>query len=450
MPDTLLEHLRRVVGDAHVLADADTRAGYETDWTGRFRGEARVVVRPGSTAEVAAVAEACRSAGAAIVPQGGNTGLVGGGVPRDGEVVVSTRRLDGLDPVDEATGQLTVGAGVTLAAVAEHVRGAGLDPGVDLAARDSATVGGMVATNAGGVRVVRHGMMRTRVAGLEAVLADASVVTRLHGLAKDNTGYDLTQLLVGSEGTLGVVTRVRLRLVPLLPQRVTAIVGLPDLAAAVDLLPALRTHAPSLEAVEYVDATTLDLVRAHADLPAPLGADHPVHVLVELAGRSDPTDELAAVLGDHAHVAVGTERRDREGLWAYREGATEAINASGVPRKLDVTVPAAALPTFAEAAHEAVAEAAPRARLALFGHLADGNAHVNLLGLGEAGDRVDEAILHLVAALGGSVSAEHGIGVAKARWLHLSRSAAELKAMRAIKAALDPEWLLNPGVLLDR
>ncbi|MCW2778646.1 MAG: linked oxidase domain protein, partial [Frankiales bacterium] len=236
----LLADLRAAVGADHVLTDDDLRSSYETDWTRRFTGRSVAVVRPGSTAEVAAVVLACGRHGAAVVLQGGNTGLVGAAIPAGGEVLLSLRRLSTLDDVDLPSQQVTVGAGVTLADLQAHARAAGLDFGVDLAARDSATVGGLAATNAGGIRVLRYGSMAAQVAGVEAVLADGSVLSRLGGLAKDQTGYDLGQLLVGSEGTLGVVTRLRLKLVPQLPERAVALVAVDGTASALLVLQQLK------------------------------------------------------------------------------------------------------------------------------------------------------------------------------------------------------------------
>lgn len=452
--DPLVARLAGIVGHAHVLADADLRAPFETDWTRRFRGRARLVVRPGTTAEVAGTVQACADAGVALVPQGGNTGLVGGGVPRGGEVVLVTSRLDGLTPVDVLAGQITVGAGTPLAVVQAHVAAAGFEVGVDLAARDTATVGGMVATNAGGLHAIRHGSMRARVAGVEAVLAGGQVVSHLGGLAKDNTGYDLAGLLTGSEGTLGIVTRVRLRLVPRSTHRTVALLGLPDVRAALELAVGLRASLPWLEALEFVDAPAQRCLLAHTGLPAPVPGDHGVWLLVACAGPHDPLPELAeALAGAGEAVAVAQDRAERGSLWAYRERATEAISAVTVPHKLDVSVPLAALADFTAAVPAAVARVAPDAEVLQFGHLGDGNVHVNVLGVDASdddpgGERVDDAVLRLVADRGGSISAEHGVGVAKTRWLHLSRSPEEIAAMRAIKHALDPAALLNPGVLL--
>jgi FAD/FMN-containing dehydrogenase len=447
----LADQLSSVVGAAHVLVDEDVKAPYQTDWTRRFTGTARCVVRPASTAEVAAVVRACAAAGAPMVVQGGNTGLVGGGVPTDGAVLVSLTRLADLEPVDRVEAQVTAGAGVTLERLQGHARASGLDFGVDLAARSAATVGGLVATNAGGIRVLRYGSMRAQLAGLEAVLPDGTVVSRHPGLAKDNTGYDLTQLLAGSEGTLGIVTRVRLRLVPLLTARAVALVAVAGTAEALALLTAARERLTNLSAAELFYPDGLDLVRGYARLAAPFGGPHGAYVVLECAGRTDPTDELLSALEEAPSVDDATVASDASGvgrLWAYREAHTEAISAAGVPVKLDVCVPLGELATLVAELPAAVAAVAPGARPILFGHLNEGNLHVNVLDAGDRAEEVTDAVLRLVAAHRGSISSEHGVGRAKAPWLGLSRSEEEVATMRRIKAALDPGNLLNPGVLL--
>ncbi|MCW2546427.1 MAG: linked oxidase domain protein [Mycobacterium sp.] len=447
--------LGSIVGENHVLTDPGLTSSYETDWTGRFHGTAAMVVRPETTEQVSAVLQACGAAGISVVVQGGNTGLVGGGIPAAGEVLLSTTRLSRLEPVDLASGQVTAGAGVRLAALQAHARAAGLDFGVDLAARDTATVGGLVATNAGGIRVIRYGSMHAQLLGLEAVLADGSVVSRLGGLPKDNTGYDLTSLLTGSEGTLAVVTRARLRLVAAEAAHCVALIALGGTAEAIALLAVLREHlGPVLSAAELMFDAGVELVRAGAGLPRPFAAPAPAYLLVECAGRQDPSDVLMEVLSQahgviDANVATTADPGGQRALWQYREGHTEAVNAAGIPVKLDVAVPLGELPGLIDVLPGLVKDAAPHAAAYIWGHLNEGNLHVNVVGALDAAEAVEEAVLRAVAQRGGTISSEHGIGRAKAEWLSLSRSPAEIAVMRAVKRALDPTGILAPGVLLS-
>jgi FAD/FMN-containing dehydrogenase len=435
----LPSQLAAVVGGEHVLVEPDVTASFATDWTGRFRGRADVVVRPADVAEVVEVLRRCGAAGVPVVAQGGNTGLVGAGVPRGGGVVVSCTRLAEVGDIDEASGQLEAGAGATLAGLHAATAGTPWRFPVDFGARERATVGGMVATNAGGVHAMAHGTMRRRVVGIEAVLADGSVVRRMLGLAKDNTGYDLAGLLCGSEGTLGVVTAARLQLARRPREVVAALVGFADLPAA---LAAARAVAalPGTEAIELIAAECLDDPASDT-------------LLVECVGDVDPSPTLAAALERCSGVvstSVATDPARRRSLWEVRDGVPEAILRTGVPVKVDVAVPVRELGHFLDAVGPAVAEVAPGAKVWRFGHAADGNVHVNVTGVdahGEVADRVEEAVLRLAVACGGTISAEHGVGVAKARWLGLSRSPEELAACRAIKRALDPSGMLNPGVL---
>jgi FAD/FMN-containing dehydrogenase len=450
--DAFLTSARDAVGEAAVLTDPGLTEGYAVDWTRRWRGVARAVVRPATTDQVEAIVLTARGHGVALVPQGGNTGLVGGSVPRAGaEVVLSLRRLDDLGPVDVLAGQVTVGAGVTLAALQAHAATAGLAFGVDTGARDSATIGGMIATNAGGVHVVRHGPMRAQVVGVEAVLGTGAVISRLGGLVKDNTGYDLAQLLCGSEGTLAVVTRARLRLVADEPHVVVALLGLPSVGAAVSLAADLRHEVAEVRALEVMEGESMRAVASHLGADPPVAPDAAAFLLVEAAGRADPTPALAAAIGDHAAsapVAVGVERVEREHLWRWREAHPEAAAALGVVLKFDVTLPAAAIAEFCAQVPARLASGWPAATTLLYGHVGDGNIHVNIVGPDPDDDAVDAAVLDLVVHLGGSVSAEHGIGVAKRAWLARDRSVEEVAAMRAIKLALDPDGIMNPGVLL--
>jgi FAD/FMN-containing dehydrogenase len=455
--DELRRMLAEVVGERHLLTDPDLRSSYETDWTRRWRGEAACVVRPGTVEEVAGVLDACRAAGAVIVPQGGSTGLVGGSVPRAGaregrpQVVLSLNRLRDLEPVDAAAAEVTAGAGVTLASLQAHAHAAGYAFGVDLGARDSATLGGMIATNAGGIQVIRHGPMRQQLVGIEAVLADGSVVRRLPGLVKDNTGYHLPSLLAGSEGTLAIVTRARLRLVPMLPRHAVALLALDGADEAADVAADLRRRLPNLLAAEIFFEEGMALVLRHAGGQRPFTEAHGAYLLVEVDGRVDPTDELGAAVdacGTLVRDAVlATDEGARDRLWRLRERHTESVNAEGVPHKLDIAVPVGRLGAYVAEVREAIERVAPGASVYLYGHVGDGNLHVNVVGPAPEDEAVDGAILELAIRMGGTISAEHGIGVAKVRWLVADRGASDVAAMRAIKHALDPENVLNPGVL---
>lgn len=449
-PD-LVESLRDVVGNPQVLVEPDVVASYAVDWTGRFTGATPMVVRPGSVEEVAAVVALCRAHGAAVVPQGGNTGMVGGGVPLHGEVVVSLRRLAELGPVDAAAGQLTSQAGVTLATVQAAARDAGWAYGVDLGGRDSATIGGNVATNAGGLRVLRYGDTRAQLLGVEAVLGNGDVVEHLGGLLKDNTGYALHSLLCGSEGTLGILTAVRLRLVPPAPHRVAAILGMRDTASAVAAALELRRTLPTLSAAELMVHAGVELVCGVTGSPPPLAGPHEAYLLVEASGAADPTPDLTtavAALPGVEDAAVAVEPQRITALFRYREGHTEAINSLGAPHKLDVTLPNGVLAETVERLPSLVRAVDPGASVWLFGHVGDGNVHVNVTGVDPGDERVDDAVFTAVAEVGGSISAEHGIGTAKRRWLGLNRSPAELRAYADIKRALDPDGIMNPHVLI--
>jgi FAD/FMN-containing dehydrogenase len=432
MSDQALRALSRVVGSEHVLSDPAVMASFGTDWTGRWSAMPLAVVRPASTAEVAEVVRTCADHRLAVVPQGGNTGLVGASIPgRPGQVVVSTRRLTECGPIDVVQRQVTVGGGTTVAQIHDLVAPAGLMYGVDLASRDSATIGGTVATNAGGVRVVRFGDTRRNVVGVQAVLADGSVVDRLEGLPKDSAGYDLSGLLVGSEGTLGVITAVRLALYDALPEeRVTTLVGVPTLESAVEVLSSASPDAPLL-AAEYFDDTGMRLVCGAAALPHPLGDRWPFYLLLET--YTEPR------LRDDADAAV--DRR----LWEYRERQPEAAASLGHLHALDIALPLAALDSFVMHLPDLVA---PH-RVYTFGHLSEGNLHVQISGPAPDDESVDALVLEVVAGMGGSISSEHGIGRAKARYLHLCRSGAERSAMLGVKCAFDPTNVLNPGVLFS-
>ena len=451
---SLLHEFESIVGASHALHEDELVASYSTDWTGRFKGSTPLVLRPGTTEEVAQILRVASDASVALVPQGGNTGLVGGSVPLRGEVVLSLLRLNVCEPVDVLAQQVTLGAGVTLAQAQNHVSPFNLAIGVDLAARDSCTIGGMIATNAGGINVVRYGPMRDQLLGVEAVTADGSSISHLEGLEKDNTGYHLPGLLAGSEGSLAVITKARLRLHPQLDERCSAMLAFKSVGDAVSATAQLRRSVPDLHAVEVIFREAMDLVSDYISTSIPVRSDGSAWLIVEAASSSDPTDELAQAIDDLGNlvldVAVGHDSTSRAGLWQFREKITEAIATRGTPHKLDVTLPASELAEFVSRIPEIISGVDQRATAVMFGHLGDGNVHVNVLGDDglEPDNEVESAVLGYVAQLGGSISAEHGIGTAKKEFLHLNRSGEEIAIFRAIKSSFDPKGILSPNTLI--
>lgn len=416
-----------------------------------------MVIRPQDRDQVAAALAYCNREQIEVITQGGNTGLVGGGVPRPWPtagrptIMISTRRLTAIGDVDLDALQVTLGAGVTIAQWQSTSRAFGVDTPIDFASRDSATIGGAIATNAGGSRVLRYGTMRQQVLGIDAVLADGSCVGSLSGLPKETVGVHWPSLLAGSEGTLAIVTAARLRLVPHFEHRTAMLVSMASLDAAVALLGALRHRVATLDAVEVILPQAIQLVAHHLDREPPIVAGGVV-LLVECAGHTDPTDDLIAVVAAAADVegtAVATTQSARDDLVQFRDRITESISDEatriGIPTyKLDVAVPIGAIGRLVDVAEHAAGATA--SRLVPFGHLAEGNMHLNYLGATD-GSRIADIVLPAVAELGGTISAEHGVGIAKTRWLHLVRSDADLAAQTAIRRALDPNGILNPGVL---
>jgi FAD/FMN-containing dehydrogenase len=446
-----LDELAALVGATNVLREPSTIAGYAIDWTRRVQGEPLAVVRPGSTAEVAAVLAWADARGLPVVPQGGNTGLVGGAIAPAGQLCLQLTRLDEIGPIDPLAAQVTVGGGVTLEALQRAAREAGLRFAVDLAARSAATIGGMVATNAGGLHVIRHGPMRAQVVGIEAVRADGSIIGDLRGLLKDNTGYHLPSILCGSEGTLAVITRVRLQLVAPDEERAVALLAFDDAEHAIVAATTLRRSLADVSAIELVHADGVALVCDSFDLPLPFDPPAPVLLLVEAAGAAGVLERFAAAVEGldgvlDAKVADDPERA--AALWRYRERHTEAIALLGVTHKLDVTLPLGGLARFLDDVRALVARERPDAAVWLFGHAGDGNIHVNITNIAADDVHIDEVVLELVARSGGSISAEHGIGRTKRPFLHLNRSEAEIRTMHAVKRAFDERGTLSPGVLL--
>lgn len=463
---SVLSAFTEVTGPDNVLDDPELTTRYTSDWTGRYQGPPKPVLRPGSTDEVVAIVRICTEHAIAIVPQGGNTGLVGGSVPMGssaeqdeqgrsgpltGEVVLSTERMVDLHVDATGAGTVTVGAGATIAAVQEASAGIGRAYGVDLASRDSATIGGTIATNAGGLRVARYGATREQLIGVEMVDGMGRIVGHMTGTVRDNTGYHLPSLVTGSEGTLGIITRAMVRLQPLLPHRTTALVRLPDHGDAARCAAGLHGVAPQIESVELFFDDGLELVCSVFDLPKPFPESRGGYVLVEAADTADPTSTLAGIIesvegvGD---VAVAEDPVSARRLWRYRELHTEAISTVGTPHKLDVAIPLGRLDEFTRRARDVVHDVDPAARLWLFGHGGEASIHVNVVGPADDSTAVDEAVLRLVADMGGSISAEHGIGRSKLSWIGLAHSSADLEVFAGIKAAFDPVGIMNPGVML--
>jgi len=461
----LLAALEAIVGAANLLtADADV-APYVTDWRNRYHGRARAVVRPGTTAEVAAIVRCCAEHAVPIVPQGGNTGLCGGATPGAGghEVVVSLTRLNRVRAVDATNATLTVEAGATLASVQQAAGDAGLLFPLSLAAEGSCAIGGNLATNAGGTAVLRFGNARELVLGLEVVLADGRVWEGLRRLRKDNTGYDLKQLFLGSEGTLGIITAAVLKLFPRPRSSATAFAALATVDGAVALLAVLRQAlGDRLTGFELISTECIALTRnKFPALPDPVPG-HPWYALVQ-ADDSSADSPLAAQLesalgeaierGVASDAAVARSEAQAADLWALREHIPEAQRLTGGNIKHDISLPVSAIPAFLAEAQAELDAAFPGMRYVTFGHLGDGNLHYNLsppagTTVAAASERADRIVYDLVARFGGSFSAEHGIGQLKRAELTRYKPAVEIELMRQIKRAFDPHGLLNPGKIL--
>ncbi|KON80152.1 FAD-binding oxidoreductase [Azoarcus sp. PA01] len=465
----LLRTLAAVVGAPHVLTDPASMAPHLTDWRGRYTGAALAVVKPAATAEVAAVMRACAAADVAMVPQGGNTGLCGGATPLpDGQtVVINLSRMNRIRAVDPANNALIAEAGCTLAAVQQEAAAVDRLFPLSLASEGSCEIGGNLSTNAGGVQVLRYGNMRDLVLGVEVVLPDGRVWDGLRTLRKDNTGYDLKQLFIGAEGTLGIVTAAALKLFPRMRSRATAWVAVPDPAAAVTLLARLRNAGGDrVTAFEIVGRPALDLVLKHfPGARSPLADPGAWAVLVELSDAFVDAP-LGAMLeralaealdeGLVLDAAVASSLAQAETLWALRENVSEAQRLEGVSIKHDISVPVSRIPEFLERADAALFAVWPDARIVAFGHIGDGNLHYNLskpdaqenAHFVARTEEVNRLVHDVVDQLGGSISAEHGLGQLKRVEVRRYKSEVELDLMRAVKESLDPRGLMNPGKVL--
>ena len=470
-----LESMRAAIGAAHVLTDGDLGA-WEQDWRKRVRGKALAVVRPGSTAEVAAIVKTCAAAGVSLVPQGGNTGLVVGSTPDTSgtQVVLSLTRLNAVRAIDAANLTITVEAGCILQTLQEQAEKAGFLFPLSLAAEGSCTIGGNLGTNAGGTQVVRYGNARELCLGLEVVTAQGEVWHGLSGLRKDNTGYDLRDLFIGSEGTLGIITAATMKLYPLPAATLTAFAAVPTLDQAVTLLGLAHQHlGAGLTGFEVMGQFALGLVAKHyPQMRVPFYEATPYCVLLENADseseahareRFEALLETAMEQGCVTDAVIAESLAQAHQLWHIRESIPLAQAEEGLNIKHDISIPVSRIPAFCEATDALLQREIPGVRLVNFGHLGDGNLHYNVQApatgvyaddgagfLRDWEDRVNTLVYDSVKAFDGSISAEHGVGDLKAAKLPDYKSPVALQMMRAIKQALDPQNIMNPGRVLAR
>lgn len=459
--DAALSALRAAFPDDLVSFDRELFATYGRDWTRVHEPAPCAVARPRTTAEVAALLRFCAAHAVAVVPSGGRTGLAAGAVAARGELVLSLERMRRMDPVDRVAQTVRVQAGAVTEAVHEHCAPHGLTWPVDFASKGSSHVGGNIATNAGGVKVIRYGLTRHWVLGLEVVTAAGDVLSLNGALEKNNTGVDLRQLFIGSEGTLGVVTEATLRLSRLPGALDVMLYAVPDLPAVLRLFEAARQGPFTLSAFEFFTERAAARVQRHRGLTPPFAVGQGCYVLIEVeATHREALEQWAAGLFEQELVSDGVlahGRAQAAALWQLRESISESLSATGVLHKNDVALPIAVLAPFCAALDALFVERYPGWEVVLFGHIGDGNLHINVMKpddleraeffarTGEA----DHALFALVRDHGGSISAEHGIGLLKKPYLAYSRSPEEIALLRAIKRAFDPKGILNPGKILD-
>jgi FAD/FMN-containing dehydrogenase len=461
----LIDRFRAIVGDKYAVTDAADIAPYVTEERNLFHGHSPLVLRPGSTAEVSAICKLATQHRVALVPQGGNTGLVGGQTPHHGEVVISMRRMDRIREVDPASNTMTCEAGVVLQVAQQRAAEVDRLFPLSLGAEGSCTIGGNLSTNAGGTAALAFGVAREMALGLEVVLADGRVLNALTKLKKDNTGYNLHNLFIGAEGTLGIITAATLKLFARPRAVETAFVGLKSPADALKLLAISRTEAAgSLTSFELLADIAVDFsVRHGVDVRAPLAAKHAWYVLMELSSsRDEARGTLEAILergmedGIVDDAVIAASLAQRQAFWKLRDEMSAAQKPQGGSIKHDVSVPVAAVPDFIAEANAAVVKLIPGARPVPFGHLGDGNLHYNVsqpVGADTAAfmarwHEVNAVVFDIVLRMGGSISAEHGIGVLKRDELPAVKDNTAIELMRGIKAMLDPLGIMNPGKVL--
>ena len=461
----LIDQFRKIVGEKHAITDAADIQAYVTEERNLFHGRSPLVLRPGSTAEVAEICKLASANNIALVPQGGNTGLVGGQTPHNGEVVVSLRRLDKIREVDTASNTMTCEAGVVLQVAQQKASDVDRLFPLSLGAEGSCTIGGNLSTNAGGTAALAYGVAREMALGLEVVLADGRVLNTLSKLKKDNTGYNLHNLFIGAEGTLGIITAATLKLFPNPRAIETAYVGLKSPEAALKLLAIAQAEAANaLTSFELLSEMAVDFsVRHGIDVRDPLAEKHPWYVLMELSSPGDdartPMETILARAMEEEIVddaVIASSLAQRNNFWKLREEMSAAQKPEGGSIKHDISVPVAAVPAFIAEANEAVVELIPGARPVPFGHLGDGNLHYNVsqpIGADTADylarwHEMNAVVFAIVMRMGGSISAEHGIGVLKRDELPDVKDKTAIELMRSIKAMLDPHGIMNPGKVL--
>ena len=456
----IVQALRRQLGEDAVLSDAGVGDRHSVDYTGENPQRPIAVALPSCTEDVSAVLRICSERGQPIVVQGGLTGLAGGATPQRGELALSLERLNGVEELDASSMTVTVLAGTPLQVVQEAAEEAGLFIPLDFGARGSCNIGGAIATNAGGNQVIRFGMTRNLVLGLEAVLADGTVISSMNKMLKNNAGYDLKQLFMGTEGTLGVVTRAVLRLFPRLPSRCTALCGATSFSRAVGLLREMQGRmGGSVSAFEVMWAPYFDYVIDHVDSArSPFDAPYPLYVLVEIEGVDETADaqRFEQVLGSALEggliedAIIAQSERDARAFWTIRDGIGE-ITVSLLPyAALDISMDLDEMPSFLQEIDAALDATYPGVINLVFGHVGDNNLHL-FITTGQENDLepILDTAYRITGAHGGSISAEHGIGMLKREYLHYSRTPEELELMRRLKRALDPKGILNPGRVIE-
>ena len=461
LPEAFSAALATEIGEDILSTDPDMLETYGRDWTRVIAPAPSAIARPRTTEQVAKLVKLCNAHGVAMVPSGGRTGLAGGAVAARGELVISFERMNRMDPVEPLGATVRVQAGAITEAVHRHCAEQGLTGPVDFASKGSSQVGGNISTNAGGVRVIRYGVTRPWVLGLQVVTATGEILELNGALEKNNTGLDLRQLFIGSEGTLGLVTEATLKLVRLPAAASVFLFAVPDVAAVLTLFREVRQAPLQISAYEFFTDRCLARVQQHRKLRSPFDSPSGCYVLLEVeGGTTDALETLLTSLFERGRVTDGTLAQNASQaaeLWALRESISESLSATGFPHKNDVALPVVALEAFCAALDEVFRSRYPDWEVCLFGHIGDGNLHVNVMkpeGLGAAEflrhtHAADQVLFELVRAFRGSVSAEHGIGLLKKDALAYSRSPQELALMRAVKQVLDPRGLLNPGKILD-